>query len=202
MMRRSILAAALLIVAAGREARGDDAAPAAAAGEEAADVNKLIEAGDRAQARRDWDEAARNYQSAALHAPDARLRDKLWRALDRRARIREARAAHPPPVPASIAGGGSRASAEIRAMERRLWRMQLKREALEARADATANNPAIDFIKAGQMRDAAKKLQAEEDLLSDELERKKRDPTGKLETKSMFDGAPGVDEDMKHGILH
>ena len=191
---RSILvAAALLSVAAEWEARAGDAAPVAREGDPAAALKKLVQEGDSASARPDWDAAARAYAEAAKLAPnDGPLRDKLRRALDRRARARAARAANPPPYPA-MSDAPPDADLVLIYKDSR-WRLQLKREAQEARADAEEAREKPDKERIARLRRHAAQQRAQEDRLSLLIrEERKKQETGKAEMEKAFPGVGGVD---------
>jgi len=180
----------LAIVAVGAPARAGDA-------------KKLVKDGDRAAARRDWDEAAASdYGEAAKLAPDdARLREKLRRALDRRARACEARAAKPPPAPEPIPPMFEKprqdGSLQTMWLQDRRWRTQLAREALEARADAEAARPKPDDAKIAKLRAGAAEKRKEEDSLTAQIAmRKVNDEAAGVknekEREKAFEGVGGV----------
>jgi len=178
----------LAIVAVGAPARAGDA-------------KKLVKDGDRAAARRDWDEAASDYGEAAKLAPDdARLRDKLRRALDRRARACEARAAKPPPAPEPIPPMFEQPhGSSLKAMwlQDRRWHTQLAREALEARADAEAARPKRDEATIARLRAGAADKRKEEDSLAAQLAEQKRNDEAaavknQKEMEKAFEGVGGL----------
>jgi hypothetical protein len=174
---------------------------AAGAPARAGDAKKLVKDGDRAAARRDWDEAVSDYGAAAKLAPDdARLRDKLRRALDRRARACEARAAKPPPAPEPIPpmfGRGPATSLQAMWLKDRRWHTQLAREALEARADAEAARPKPDDAKIAKLRASAAEKRKEEDSLASQIAEQKRNDEAardksEKEQEKAFEGVGGL----------
>jgi hypothetical protein len=184
--------AAMLIAGADGRARAADGA---------ADPKPLVKDGDRAAARRDWDAAASDYGEAAKIAPDdARLRDKLRRALDRRARACEARAAKPPPAPQPIPPMFEQphdSSLEVMWLEERRWHTQLAREALEARADAEAARPKLDAAKIARLRAGAADKRKEEDSLSAQIAEKRAktaaaNAKNEKEMEKAFEGVGGL----------
>jgi hypothetical protein len=204
-VRSSIgVAVTLLIVAAGGEARAGAAVPGAPAKDQAAALKELVRDGDAAAGRPDWEAAAHDFAEAAKIAPgDARVRDKLRRALDRRARAREARAAHPPSRPMSAISDAPPDTAMILIYKDSRWRLQLKREALEARADAEAARAKRNEGRIARLRRDAAKQRAQESRLSLLIDQEqKKDEAGKVEMEKAFEGVGGVDAPMKSGVLH
>jgi hypothetical protein len=117
-----------------------------------AELKKRIRKANDAYARSQWEEATFQLREALKMAPDdARLRDKLRRALERRAQACEARAAHPTPPPPGIADGPRQGLVAVTLEERR-WHAALKRAALQARADAEAERPHPDDQKLTRLR--------------------------------------------------
>jgi len=152
------VAVAFLAAGSGRPARAAD---------ESAALKKLVKDGDRAVARRDWDEAARDLGEAAKLAPDdARLRDKLRRALDRRARGCEARAAKPPPLPPPAMSDGPQEDAMVLVFKTLRWHIQLQREAVEARGDAETARARPDEAKIARLRGVATAKKKDEERLT------------------------------------
>jgi hypothetical protein len=199
--RLIFVAGTLLFVAVGGRARAEDAPPPAAdAGK--LDLAKLVIDGDSASARRDWNEAAHDFGEAAKLAPDdARLRGKLRRALDRRARACEARAAKPPPPPAD--SDGRQGSATLLTYKTGLWRAQLKREALEARADAEAARATPDQARIARLRRDAHTQHMQENLLTLLIEQQeKNEAEGTTEVANPLGGIMFDPEPAKTGLLH
>jgi hypothetical protein len=207
--RLIVLAGALLVVARGARA-GTDAQPAAMVGDRQPGPEALVKEGDRASARGDWEGAAHAFGEAAKAAPhDARLRERLRRALDRRARAREARAANPPALPPPGMSDGPQESATVLMFKSGRWNAQLKREALEARADAEAARTTPDDARIARLRRAAAKQRTQEQLLTVLINRaQQKDGADKIEMEKAFDGMGGVqgiggvDSEMKDGVLH
>ncbi|HEX3902050.1 MAG TPA: hypothetical protein VH853_04315 [Polyangia bacterium] len=127
-----------------------------------AELKKRIRKANDAYARSQWEEATFQLREALKMAPDdARLRDKLRRALERRAQACEARAAHPTPPPPGIADGPRQGLVAVTLEERR-WHAALKRAALQARADAEAERPHPDDQKLTRLRRDLAAVEAEE----------------------------------------
>jgi hypothetical protein len=208
-VRPSILVAiAFLAAADGRPARAADAAASGRAADQTATLKTLVKDGERASARHDWDAAARDYGDAAKLAPDdAHLRAKLRRALERRVRACEARAARPPPLPPPAMSDGPQDGAMVTVFKVLRWHLQLKREALEARVDAEAARERPDAAKIARWREAAAALRKDEqeagagaarEQAKDEASRKE----GEKAFDKAFEGIGGVDPDqIKSGAL-
>ena len=164
----------------------------------------LVKEGDRASARGDWEEAAHDFGEAAKAAPpDPRLREKLQRALNRRARAREARAAKPPPLPPPTMSDGPQEGATALMFESGRWHAQLKREALEARADAEAARTRPDKARIARLRREAAKQRTQEELLALLIKQEQqKDGADQIERQKAFEGIGGVDSQMKAGVLH
>jgi hypothetical protein len=202
-----VLGGALLLVARAATA-GTDAQPAAMVGDRQPGPEVLVKEGDRASARGDWEGAAHAFGEAAKAAPhDARLRERFLRALDRRARAREARAANPPPPPTM--SDGPQESATVLMFKSGRWNAQLKREALEARADAEAARTTPDDARIARLRRTAAKQRTQEQLLTALINRaQQKDGADKIEMEKAFEGMGGVegiggvDSEMKDGVLH
>lgn len=98
--------AVFLVVVFGSGARAQSDRPLEVESGHRVEPKGLLKQGERACARHDWDEAVQDFREALKIAPDdARLREKFRRALDRRARVREATAARPPPEPPGMSDG-------------------------------------------------------------------------------------------------
>src|SRR5262245_40189906 len=99
--------------------------------------------------------------TAAIQSKHAQAIERQER-LDRRARELEALAADPPLPPPGLSDG-PQDSGEVMLLKSERWRVQLKREAAEARAVAEAARPKPDRRKVGVLRKRAARYRAEED---------------------------------------
>jgi hypothetical protein len=158
-----------------------------------AELKGLAKRGGAACARHDWDEAIRDFSEALKIAPDdAPLREKLRHVLDRRARVREATAARPPPEPPGMSDG-ERDPGLVPMFKDLRWKARLKREALEARAEAEAARPKPDNKKLAKLRQDAAGIKAEEDDLNASIdEEQRKDAESKAEMEKAFEGIRGV----------
>lgn len=191
---RARSAAVLLLIVWGGEAR-PQTRPAKVEREArfAPDLKELVKRGQSAYARRAFDEAVEDFSEALKRAPgDVGLREKLERALDRRARAREAIAARPPPTPVGMSDG-PRDSGLVAMFKDLRWQARLKREAFEARAEAEAALPNPDEKKLARLRDEAAGKKAEEDRLTAAIaDEQKKEAASKAEQEKAFEGFPGI----------
>lgn len=183
----------LLVAVLAGQARAQTASTAKVATAHPAPLKDLVKRGGNACARGEWDEAVQDFGEALKIAPDdARLRDKLRRALDRRAQAREALAARPPPPPSGMSDGAQE-NGLAPIFENLRWQARLKREALEARADAEAARPSPDEKKLAKLRRDAAGLKAEEDHLSAAIvDAQKKEAASKAEEDKAFGGVHGT----------
>jgi len=187
------VAVALLVISVGGEARAQSAPPAKVEAQNPAKLKELIKRGGSACARRDWDEAVQDFTEASKLAPnDTRLREKLQRALDRRARAREATAAKPPPPPPGMSDR-EQDTGLVPIFKTLRWQAKLKREAFEARADAEAARPNPDTKKLSKLHQGAAGMKAEEVRLTAAIaEAQEKDAASRAEQEKAFDGVAGV----------
>jgi hypothetical protein len=199
-LRRSLSACAATIVfalalaaARPRAAHAQPPTPAETPNARAADLKKHVRKANAAYAHREWEEATSQLKEALTIAPeDARLRDKLRRALERRAQSREATAAHPPPPPPGMADGPRQGLVAI-ALEERRWHAELKREALEARAEAEAARTYPDEEKLARLRRDLAAVKADQaDMARAVSAEQKRDAEEKSAEEKAFGGVTGL----------
>jgi hypothetical protein len=189
MIWRGSFAAVLLVGVLAGEARAQTAAAAKVEGGHPAQLKDLVKAGGSASARGEWDQAVQDFRAALKIAPDdVRLRDKLRRALERRAQAREALATRPPPRPSGMSDG-AREEGLAPILEDLRWQTRLKREALEARAESEAVRPNADEKKLAKLRRDAAGLKAEEDHLAAAIaDAQKKEAASKAEDEKAFGG--------------
>jgi len=192
MIWRGRFVALLLVVLLTGAARAQSAPTAKVEGPHPAQLKDLVKRGGSAAAHGEWDDAVQDFREALKIAPDdARLREKLRRALDRRAQAREALAARPPPRPSGMSDG-PREDGLAPILENLRWQTRLKREALEARAEAEAARPDADEKKLAKLRRDAAGLKAEEDHLTAAIvDAQKKEAASKAEEDKAFEGVHG-----------
>jgi hypothetical protein len=178
---RGRFAALFLVLVLGRGARAQTVAPVKVEGGHRPELKALAKRGESACARHDWDEAVQDFGEALKIAPDdSRLREKLRRALDRRARVREASDGEPDP-------GLVPMFKDLR------WKTRLKREAVEARAEAEAARANPDEKKLAKLRQDAAGMKAKEDDLTASIDdEKKKDAESKAGMEKAFEGIRGI----------
>lgn len=183
----------LLVGVLAGEARAQTAPTVKVAAAHPAQLKDLVKRGGSACARGEWDEAVQDFGEALQIAPDdARVHDKLRRALDRRAQAREALAARPPP-PHSGMSDGARETGLAPILENLRWQARLKREALEARAEAEAARSSADEKKLAKLRRDAADLKAEEDHLTAAIaDAQKKEAASQAEEDKAFGGVHGT----------
>jgi tetratricopeptide (TPR) repeat protein len=189
MIWRGRFAAVLLVVVLAGEARAQTASTVKVGDGHPAQLKDLVKRGGSASARGEWDQAVEDFRAALKIAPDdARVHEKLRRALDRRAQAREALAARPPPPPSGMSDGAQE-NGLAPIFENLRWQTRLKREALEARAEAEAARPSPDEKKLAKLRRDAAGLKAEEDHLTTEIaDAQKKEAASKAEDDKVFGG--------------
>lgn len=200
MSGRGSFAVVLLVVTLAGTARAQNTLPTAKGqGGHAAEIKELAKRGGSAYARGEWDEAVKDFGEASKIAPDdARLRDKLRRALDRRALAREALAARPPPRPSGMSDGPPDLGlAPI--LEDLRWQTRLKREALEARSEAEAARDKPDGKKLRRLRQDAAGLKAEEDHLTAAIaDAQKKEAASNAALDQAVEGSSGIGLGLGH----
>jgi hypothetical protein len=189
-----LVAVVLTVALAGaRVAHAQTATAAETPGARPAELKKRIRKANDAYARRQWEEASFQLREALTLAPDdARLRDKLRRALERRAQACEAKAADPPPPPLGMADG-PRPGLVTGLLEERRWHAALRRAALEARAEAEAARPHPDDGKLAQLRRDLAAVKAEEaEMARAVYDERKRAGDAHVAQEKAFEGVGGI----------